>query len=505
MAPAGDCLDGGIHMRARCTFAVLLLTLISTLAPLVGAQAEEEARRPRFPDSPAGRGAGAVLELLTGKGEESIASFLEEHAAPTLLDRATREEQVETFTRLRAEMGEVDPVGVRKTGPVSAQLLLRSRATGARWTARFELEEAEPYRIVELEVRPDDAPRPRVEPGMDEAARIAAVEAYLEELAEAGKLSGTVLVAREGEPLLRRAWGLASRRYGVANEVDTRYNLGSLDKVFTMVAVGLLAREGALSLDDPIARYLPEYPDQQVARTVTVRHLLEHTSGLGDIFTEEFAASSKDRFRTPRDYFPLFTGKPLLFAPGEGESYSNAGYMVLGAIIEAVSGMSYSDYVRRHVFEPAGMEATGALDADLPVPGVATGYTRGMPGHDHGADGPGDEPLRENTFIIPFRGTPAGGGTSTVDDLAAFARALAGGKLLGPAWIHWFFTGELPAEGTEPAPGDAFAVGYGGGAPGVSTTLEMNPPYTVVVLCNLDPPCAPDAARGILEGLLAGH
>src|SRR5262249_35303008 len=141
------------------------------------------------------------------------------------------------------------------------------------------------------------------------------------------------------------------------------------------VAIAQLAQQGKLAFTDPIGKHLPYYPNKDAARKVTIHHLLTHTSGIGDYFNQKFMEASKDRFRTIADFFPLFADKPLAFEPGKEFRYSNAGFMVLGAVVEKVSGQNYYDYVREHIYKPAGMVNTDAYEMDHDTPNLAIGYT----------------------------------------------------------------------------------------------------------------------------------
>jgi D-alanyl-D-alanine carboxypeptidase len=302
---------------------------------------------------------------------------------------------------------------------------------------------------------------------LPESEIVAALKKELAAQAAADELSGVVLLAKDGKPLFRQAYGMADLGLKVPNNPQTKFNLGSINKMFTRTAVEQLALDGKLSLDDTIAKWIPDYPDPDVAAKVTVRQLLEMRSGLGDIFTPEFQAAAKDRFLKPRDLFPMFTGKPLLFEPGTSRSYSNAGYVVLGAIVEAASGQDYYDYVREHIYKPAGMVDSDSWDLDVPVPNRAVGYTkRGPRGLAPGGS------RRSNLFITAFKGSPAGGGYSTLDDMLRFDTALR--------------TGILFKDGRKTT-----GLGAAGGAPGCNALLEQMPDgYTLIVLSNYDPPVA---------------
>jgi D-alanyl-D-alanine carboxypeptidase len=319
---------------------------------------------------------------------------------------------------------------------------------------------------------------------MTQADAVAALSEHAAERARADEFAGAVLVARHGKVLLQDAWGRADRKTGVANTPATRFRIGSMNKMFTAVAILQLVEAHKLALDDPIGQHLPHYPNKQVAAKVTVRHLLTHTGGTGDIFGPTFD-QHRLQLREHRDYLKLYGTRGLSFEPGSRFEYSNYGFVLLGALIEHVSGESYDDYVDQRVFRPAGMRSTGALPESTDVPDRAVGYLRTSPGSD----------WVPNTDTLPWRGTAAGGGYSTVGDLLRFAQALSSGTLISKATL---------AEATRPhqqqygygfgvqAQGRLASYGHGGGAPGMNGELRIFPQlgYIVVSLSNLDPPAA---------------
>jgi D-alanyl-D-alanine carboxypeptidase len=320
----------------------------------------------------------------------------------------------------------------------------------------------------------------------------------VDQAAAQGKFSGVVLLAENGKPILTKAWGFADAAQKIPNKTDTKFNLGSINKIFTQVAIAQLAEQGKLSLSDRIRRRLPDYPSL-VADRITIQQLLTMTSGLGDFFGERYDATPKTKLRTLPDFLALFVDQPLLFEPGTSRRYSNAGYVVLGLIIEKVSGETYYDYVRRHVFLPAGMKDTDAYPQDSIVANRAVGYTR------EGEDGktqPG--PKRINVDTLPARGSSAGGGYSTAPDLLAFDAAMRADKLLSPAWTDWYFSEKekAPVAGA-PARKHSGAGGFAGGSPGVNAVIEtdLDTGYSIVVLSNDDPPSAEAVAKKIRQWL----
>jgi CubicO group peptidase (beta-lactamase class C family) len=314
------------------------------------------------------------------------------------------------------------------------------------------------------------------------------ITAAVDKAAAEDKFSGVVLVAKDGAPLMSRAWGMADPAKEIANRADTKFNIGSINKIFTHVAIGQLAAAGKLSLSDTISKYLPDLPVPS-ADKITIEQLLQHRSGLGDIFGPKFMTSHAS-IRKLSDYVPLFAGAPLQFEPGSDQKYSNAGFVVLGLIIEKVSGQSYYDYIRDHITKPAGMTDTASYAVDENVPNRAIGLTK------RGPDGP--LPTRQsNINTLPAKPSSAGGGYSTAADLLRFSQALLADKLLPKRWTDWVFSGKLDGPGRR-------NIGVAGGSPGVNAVLEIAPPYTVIVLSNFDPPAAMEAGAEVRKILGMG-
>ncbi|HEY0036547.1 MAG TPA: serine hydrolase domain-containing protein [Longimicrobium sp.] len=340
---------------------------------------------------------------------------------------------------------------------------------------------------------------PPAEKTVSDEAFVAALRARLDAATQAGQFSGAVLVARDGKTLFEGAYGLADRERGVANTPLTQFRAGSMYKMVTAVATLQLVQAGTLRLDTPLGTYLPDYPNADVASKVTPHHLLTHTGGTGDIFGPEFMARRLE-LRTTGDYLQLYGTRGLQFTPGAQHVYSNYGFMLLGALVERVSGNRYDDHVAARVLAPAGMTATGTVPEDSLVPGRAVGYMRQASGA-----------LVSNAPTLPYRGTPAGGGYSTVGDFARFAAAVQQNRLLDPAHTALLLEGKVAV-----APNFQYAygftnrvvdgrrfVGHGGGAAGMNGELAFEPSggYVVVVLSNLDPPAAGQVLNFVLPRL----
>lgn len=300
------------------------------------------------------------------------------------------------------------------------------------------------------------------------AAQAPSWQLSVDSLAKNGDFSGVVLVARGGVPQFERAYGMADREAGRPNNLETAFNIGSINKFFTAISIRQLAAAGKLDLDSSLARAWPDYPNQDVAKRVTIRQILEHRAGIGGNIFGAPPGKTRHDVLTLNDYFQLFKDQPLQFEPGSRKQYSNAGYIVLGLLIERLSGTSYYDYVQRHIFAPAGMTRTASWKWDSLPPNTATGYT---------ADG-------RNTDLLPGRGSSAGGGYSTSHDLLRLLNALREHKI-------------------ENAP-EAGMVGIAGGAPGLNAVMEgdLAGGYDVIVMANLSPPAAERVGRLIREALV---
>lgn len=333
------------------------------------------------------------------------------------------------------------------------------------------------------------------------------IDSYLNSLVAENKLSGVVLVARDGVAIASKAAGIANKATGAPIALNTKFNLGSMNKMFTAVAIAQLAQAGRLSFDDHISKYLPDYPNKEVADKVTIHQLLTHTSGMGLYWNEKFRAQ-RERLVTVAAHLPLFAGDPLSFAPGEKFQYSNSGYMVLGAIIEKVSGQDYYSYVQQHVYEPAGMTDTGFYEPGKEIANLAIGYTN------MGPDGKRLAETKDNTDVREVKGGPAGGGYSTVGDLVKFHVALRSHKLLSEEYTTLVTTGKVEAGGPIGRYGYGFGdkvfngkhiVGHNGGMAGIAANFEMYPElgYTSVMLMNTDPPAMMPVIMGIRQRIPA--
>ncbi|MFB9066883.1 serine hydrolase domain-containing protein [Pseudofulvimonas gallinarii] len=359
----------------------------------------------------------------------------------------------------------------------SAQALVQERDSDTVARIRVSLDEDAAMTLgVEMVERPADLRIPR----LDKDAALASLVERADRMAADDAFAGVLLVARGDDVLLQRAWGLADREAGIANTLATRFRIGSMNKMFTAVATLQLVQAEKLSLDDAIGTHLPDYPNAEIAK-VTVRQLLTHTGGTGDIFGPEFDAH-RLTLKSHDDYLRLYGARGPDAPPGTRPRYSNYGFVLLGAVIERVSGQSYYDYIDQHIFAPAGMRDSGSLPETEAVPRRAVGYTRA---DDSAA-------WTDAADTLPWRGTAAGGGYSTAGDLLKFARALQAGTLLSPALLAEATRPQIPRYGFGFAVAEEEGLliyGHGGGAQGMNAELRIVPTLGIVIvgLANVDP------------------
>ncbi len=276
-----------------------------------------------------------------------------------------------------------------------------------------------------------------------------------------GQFSGAVLIRRGGTDLFCRASGYANRTWKVKNTTETRFRIASVGKLFTAAAVMQLIEAGELSLDTRVVDYLG-LTGTKIPAEVTVYHLLTMTSGIADWINEEaedfdaeWSQFCRDHplylLRRDADYLPIFSRLEPYGPPGEKFRYSNSSFILLGLMIEKAAGLSYFDYVRQHIFAPAGMIHTDFLDLDDVQPGVADGYVPVRNPEEAVTS------CRKNIYSTTAGAAGDGGGTSTLNDLACFMLALRQGKLFSRQLVESMLT--TKAEAPQEGPGRTYGFG----------------------------------------------
>ena len=464
--------------------AALVFVALLFVAPACGAQTQ-------LPETPAGNQTKAWLDSFNLGDAEKHKEFLRKNA-PTRLERADRE------MGIRAMSGGFDLKKLEESTPTKIVALVQERASDQFVRVTVEVDANEPHQISRMSLQGTARPADFAISHMTEGELLLLLRKKIGDEFVAGRFSGSVLVAKNGKTVFTHATGLADREKKVANTLHTRFRIGSMNKMFTAVSTLQLVQAGKLDLKAPFGNYLTDYPNKDVASKVTIEQLLSHTGGTGDIFGPDF---DKQRLslKTLQDYVKLYGNRALEFEPGSRWQYSNYGFLLLGVLIEKVSGQSYYDYVRDHIYKPAGMDRTGSEPEEQPISDRSVGYTR-LTGSS----------LSPNTETLPYRGSSAGGGYSTVEDLLKFAMALQTHKLLNPQYTELLTTGKVDTPGGKYAYGFQDATingtrcfGHGGGAPGMNGELKIcpGPGYVVAVLANVDPPAASRIADFITNRL----
>lgn len=312
--------------------------------------------------------------------------------------------------------------------------------------------------------------------------------------ADQDAFAGSVLVARNGEVLLDRGYGLANREWGVANAGDTRFRLASVSKQFTAAAVMILKERGLVDLDAPVKTWLPDAPAAWDG--VTARRLLNHTAGLPDFTRLDGYEALKTQATTVEARIARFRDRPLDFQPGERFAYSNSGYILLTAVIEKASGQTYADFVRENLFQPLGMSDSGYDDHAVVLPRRASGYT------------PTDDGVANADYVDMSVPQGAGGLYSTTRDLLKWEQGLFGGRVLQSSSLTELITpgrGDYALGLEVKTDGADTIVSHSGGIEGFNTYLahDLSKGMTVVVLGNLNG-AAPEKLGGELMTLARG-
>jgi CubicO group peptidase (beta-lactamase class C family) len=449
-------------------FAIIPLLFLWTQAEITSPMAQ-------LSSTPQGQLVTAYLDAFNASGEDRMRSFFDQYGSKGQTARVPVETRLERFRMMKQQLGKLELIKLIGSSESAITVQMKSSEGGlAEFT--FELESVSPPALKGIRVEDLDrgqADKVSADPKQSKAEWVAAVDRYLSQAADQDQFSGAVLLVRGDQVVFEKAYGFADRAAKSFNRIDTKFNLGSINKIFTNIAIHQLARQGKLSLEDKIGTFLPEYPNKDAAAKVTIRHLLAMMSGIGDFFGERYEKMPKEQLKTIGAYLPLFADKPLEFEPGSRSRYSNGGYIVLGAIIEKITGSDYYSYVKTNIYAPAGMKDSGWFEKDRLPSNTALGYTY----QDRPVVGP-DDARNPNYSTLPGKGSSAGGGYSTLRDLLAFVKAMKEGVLSTPDF-------------------NADRLGIAGGAPGINAILDSGRDYAVIVLSNYDPPAAERTARQI--------
>lgn len=432
-----------------------------------------------LPDTPAGRFASTFLNAYNSADPEQLQRYNALYARST---------PPQAWIETHAMTGRLTPVRIQSDGPNAMTVLLAAEIGDSFWQSRVRMDPADPMKVAEAAFSPADRPPEFAVPRVPRAELHRLMERRLAQDVAADRFAGTMMVSRHGQVIYQSASGFADRASRVPVTMDTQFRIGSANKMFTAIGILQLVERGRIALDAPIGTYLTDYPNRDFARSVTIRQLLSHTGGAGDIFTPEYEAQ-RLQVRTLADYVRLFGNRAQDTSEQGRNGYANYGFVLLGRIIEVVSGEDYYSYVENNIFRPAGMTATASLPESDSVPNRSRGYMRR------------EGRLADNADTLPYRGSAAGGGYTTAADMIRFGEALRSGRLISREMLNqatspqrpdgWYGLGFfLGGQG----PGRHW--GHGGGAPGMNAAFRVFPELdaVVVALANLDPMAADNQA-----------
>lgn len=478
---------------AKSIMKYLTLSIVLSAVFSISAAFAQDFAEPELPDTPAVMQFKKFLTVIESGDHEK---YIKENFTDEFLNTFPMSDHLDFFRQVSMMHGGFKVHTIIESS--ENKLVVVAQSNRGRWREiEFVTEASPPYKVagmgMEMATPPDELKKSVK--SMTEKEILEFVENKLNKMLEADEFSGAVLIAKNGKPLFKKAYGMASKRFSVLNNVDTKFNIGSINKSFTQMAIAQLLEKNKIEIDETIGKYLADFPEE-IAEKVTIKHLLTMKSGMGSYWNDEWQ-EKWSTIKTVDELIAIIKKIPLDFEPGTSRRYSNSGYVVLGAIIEKVTGQSYYDYVRENIYKPVGMENTDSYELDQIVPNLAIGYMQNQ------AENPyNNSKFQNNLLAHSVKGSPAGGGYSTLDDLLKYAEALQKNQLAGIKYTNLVLGLFQNTESPDKRPR---GFGIAGGAPvGINAMVktDFKSGYTVIVLSNYDPPVASDLGRSIFELLM---
>jgi len=435
--------------------------------------------------------APSFLKTFNKGSRIGVIEYLSQNMSKGRIETFGIEAHVGVFLNQQNTYGELELVEYLPTHNDNERVRVISKNNQLLYTLVINKERAEPHKINYFSLQSVESEVDRIVP-LTTKDLVKELSEFLEQLEQKEAFSGSILIANDKDILFQKSVGYANKEWGIKNNSATKFSLGSMNKMFTAISALQLIEQGKLLFEDKLVQFVDKswLPEGEVEK-ITVRHLLTHTSGLGNYFNDDFNVSNKEVYRDLKAYRPLISQTPLLFSPGTRNRYSNSGMLMLGLIIEKVSGKSYYEYVQENIYDRANMPNSGSYELDSITPNLATGYLK----RNH------SDKWVNSLYTRAIKGSPAGGGFSTIGDLHNFALALTSFKLLGKE-----MTEEAYSEKTQYNSafwyGYGFSVsgeqhnrvvGHGGAYLGVDARLDihLDAGFNVVILANQSNVVAP--------------
>ncbi|NNE98848.1 MAG: serine hydrolase [Pyrinomonadaceae bacterium] len=474
--------------------AFLLLAVLS-----FGLFAQAQAQ----PADPAEKRAKEFIAQINNSNRSQFTEYVKANFGGDFLE-LPMSAHLDFFSNVKDSSRGFDIEGVAQREKNRVTLKVRSRLSGELNGLSVRVDPKPPHKILGLGTRPVPADQSANTGKLSEKEIASDLDSYVKKLSAADVFSGSVLLAKGDKVIYKGAFGTANKDFGTGNRVDTKFNLGSMNKMFTSISIAKLVEMGKLSIEDPLSKFVPDFPNPEAAKKIRIKHLLSHTAGLGGYFSRKWRMRSRGSIRTVDDMMAVVKEdeKDVRFKPGTDWRYSNTGILVLGKIIEVASGKSYFDFVDENILAPAGMKNTGCYSLDEVNKNLAVGYNKVF----------GDEgyTFSNNVFLHVMRGGPHGGCYSTAEDLHRFATALMSGKIVDKKLVTQFTTAK--PEISSPRYGFCFSVaengnrfGHGGGFTGISSNLDMfrDSGWIAIVLSNYSRASGP--VRSKMRSLISQH
>lgn len=461
-----------------------------------------------FPDTPAGRRAGEVMDLINKDSKYSIPDYINTCFSKDLLDKLPLSLHKSILQSTQSFYGKIEPIKILESDDYEINFTVKSISQNAFLEVNLMVETEEPYLIkmvlfkpvfiaddyVDAKGKVEDTTYKTLSNNIINKNILSVIKKQIDQSSVDNFFSGIVLITEKESPVFFKSYGYASKRFNVMNELDTRFLLGPASRLFIKVAILQLYENGLLELSDPIGNYINGFPDE-VANKTTIKHLLSNQAGWENFYTSgEFDILS---LQSVSGYIEQIVKMPLLFDPGTDHLESNTALIVAAAVIEKVSKQNIFDYIKTNVFNKSNMNNSGFYFRDKPADNIATGYT-----NKHPLDTINKNFLWENTIFIPVNLMPTDGIYTTADDLHQMGNALTNNNLINEGSINLLFTEFAPSninsDHTE-------FISWKGEAPGINTIFAIKPEkeIMIIVLSNYDPPAANNITNIVMKSIIA--